>query len=210
MDEHDDSKKRAGEKPKYPPFRQEKKKLNGKVPVAKRDSKGHLYIVAEYNDTMKGKVIPDNQAVRAKNGQWFTKNEVDNFELKSTPRCPMYGVCRHCFSSGPVHMHCQKCKTKGHRYYIPRMNGVCGKILDAEWISRFFGTSHLDVRVCRGWMDCNTTVQIRLGASHFHGYTKTLNHFISSHSNHVHTNHQLVNSCCNDHHECFGLFTQFH
>jgi hypothetical protein len=35
---------------------------------------------------------------------------------------------------------------KGHRYYILKMNGVCGKILDAEWILWFFGTSHLDVR----------------------------------------------------------------
>jgi hypothetical protein len=29
---------------------------------------GPLYIVAEYDDTIKGKVIPDNQGVRAKNG----------------------------------------------------------------------------------------------------------------------------------------------
>jgi hypothetical protein len=88
MGEHKNSKKRAGEKPKYPPFRREKKKLNGKVPDIKRDSKGHRYIVAEYNDKMKGKVIPDNQAVRANNGRWFTQNEIKNFELKSTPCCP--------------------------------------------------------------------------------------------------------------------------
>jgi hypothetical protein len=51
-------------------------------------------------------------------------------------------------------MLCQKCKKKGHRYYIPRMDGVCGKILDAEWISWFFGTSHVDVRAdkTRNWL----------------------------------------------------------
>jgi hypothetical protein len=143
MGEHKDSKKRAGEKPKYLPFRREKKKLNGKVPDIKRDSKEHRYIVAEYNDKMKGKVIPDNQVVRANNGRWFTQNEIENFELKSTPFCPTYGVCGYCFSSGPVHMHCQKCKVQGSRYFITRMNG---KILDTEWISQFFGTSHIDER----------------------------------------------------------------
>jgi hypothetical protein len=144
MDEQEGSRKREAEKPKFPPIMWvKKKKVNGKLP---RDSKGHLYIVAEYDDTMRGKVIPDNQVVRAKNGQWFTQDKVDNFELKGMPRCPTYGVCQHCFSSGLVHMLCQKCKTKGHRYYIPRMNGVCGKILDSEWISQFFGTSHVDMR----------------------------------------------------------------
>jgi hypothetical protein len=110
MDEHKDSKKQAGEKLKYPPIRWVKNKLNRKVPDTKRDNKGHLYMVAEYDDQMEGKVIPDNQVVRANNGRWFTPNKVENFELKSTPRCPTYGVCDHCFGSGPVHMLCQKCK----------------------------------------------------------------------------------------------------
>jgi hypothetical protein len=147
VDEQEGSRKQEAEKLKFLPIMWvKKKKLNGKVPVSKRDSKGHLYIVAEYDDTMKGRVIPDNQVVRAKNRRWFTQNKVNNFELKSTPCCPTYGVCKVCFSSGPVHMLCQKCKTKGHRYYLLRMNGVCGKILDAEWILGFFGTSHVDVR----------------------------------------------------------------
>jgi hypothetical protein len=70
-----------------------KKKLHGKVSDTTRDSKGHLSIVAEYDDKMEGKVIPDGQVVRANNGRWFTQNKIDNFELKSTPRCPTYGAC---------------------------------------------------------------------------------------------------------------------
>jgi hypothetical protein len=99
--------------------------------------------VAEYDDKMEGKVIPDDQVVRANNGRWFTADKVVNFELKSTPPCPTYGVCSQCFGSGPVHMLCQKCKMKDQRYIIAKKNG---KVLDAEWVSRFFGTSHLDVR----------------------------------------------------------------
>jgi hypothetical protein len=120
-----------------------KKKLNGKVPDTKRDRKGHLYIVAEHDDKMEGKVIPDDQVVRANNRRWFTPDEVVNFELKSTPHCPTYGVCSQCFGSGPVHMLCQKCKMKDQRYILAKKNG---KFLDAEWVSRFFGTSHWDVQ----------------------------------------------------------------
>jgi hypothetical protein len=143
MDEHEDSKKQVGEKPKYPPIRWVKKKLNGKVHNTKRDSKGHLYIVVEYDDKMEGKVIPDNQVVRANNRRWFTPNEVVNFELKSTPRCPTYGGCSQCFGSGPVHMLCQKCKRKDQQYIIAKKNG---KILDPEWVLQLFRASHLDVK----------------------------------------------------------------
>jgi hypothetical protein len=127
-----------------------KRNLNGKIPNTIRDSKGHLYM-AEYNDQMKGMVIPDSQVVRENNGQWFTHDKVENFVVKSTPRCPTYGVCDHCFASGPVHMLCQKCKMKGQRYIIAKKNG---RILDVEWVSRFFRTSHLDVRADRtqNWM----------------------------------------------------------
>jgi hypothetical protein len=43
-------------------------------------------------------------------------------------------------------MLCQKCRKKDEVYMIVKRNG---KFLDAEWISRFFGTSHLDVRADR-------------------------------------------------------------
>jgi hypothetical protein len=84
--------------------------------------------------------------VRANNGRWFTHDKVEDFVLKSTPHCPTYGVCNHCFGSGPVHMLCQKCRMKDQRYIIAKKNG---KILDAEWVSQFFGISHLDLRADR-------------------------------------------------------------
>jgi hypothetical protein len=105
-----------------------------------------MYNMRGYTVKMRGKKIPDDMVVSAKNGQWFTKNEVENFVMKSTPGCPTYGICPHCFGSGPVHMLCQKCRNKDEIYMISKRNG---KFLDAEWISRFFGTSHLDVRVDR-------------------------------------------------------------
>jgi hypothetical protein len=95
---------------------------------------------------MEAKVISDNQVVRANNRCWFTHNKVENFVLKSTPRCPMHGVCDHCFGSGLVHMLCQRCRTKDQRYIIAKRDE---KILDGEWVLWFIGTSHLDVRADR-------------------------------------------------------------
>jgi hypothetical protein len=143
MEEQDDLKKQA-EVILPEIFRRMKQPTNGPIPDVVRKSDGHMYIVREFKKEMRGKKIPDDMVVRAENGRWFTKNEVENFVMKSTPRCPTYGVCRHCFSSGPVHMWCQICRNKHEIYMIPERNG---KFLDAEWISRFFGTSHLDVSI---------------------------------------------------------------
>jgi hypothetical protein len=120
------------------------KETRGGIPdVARRNSNGHMYILREYKDEMKGKKIPDGMVISAENGCWFTEDKVTNFVMKSSPGCPTYGVCDHCFGSVPVHMLCQKCRRKGQRYIIAKRNG---KILDAEWVLRFFGTSHVDVR----------------------------------------------------------------
>jgi hypothetical protein len=145
MEEQNESKKRAGTGFSGE-FRRVKIQTSRPIPDVVRDSNGDMYIVREFKEEMRGKKIPDDMVVKAANGRWFTKQEVTDFVLKSTPRCPTYGVCSHCFSSGPVHMLCQKCKTEGHRYFIPRIGEGCGKFLDAEWMSRFFGTTHVDMR----------------------------------------------------------------
>jgi hypothetical protein len=107
MEEQDDSKKQAANKlPDV--FRSIKRPTNGPIPNMVRNSDGHMYIVREFKEEMRGKKIPDDMVVSAENGRWFTKNKVENFVMKSTPRCPTYGICPHCFGSGPVHMLCQK------------------------------------------------------------------------------------------------------
>jgi hypothetical protein len=146
MEEQDDLRKRVPTKPPEV-FRRMKRPTNGPIPNLVRNSDGDMYIVREFSkEEMRGKKIPDNMVVRAANGRWFTENEVENFVMKSTPRCPTYGICAQCFGSGPVHMLCQKCRNMSEIYQIPRRNG---KFIDVEWISRFFGTSHLDVRADR-------------------------------------------------------------
>jgi hypothetical protein len=77
---------------------------------------------------MAGTMIPDEMVVKATNGRWFTKEEVQNFKLKSTLQCPTYSVCDLCFGSGPVHMFCQKCKKeKSEIYYCEEKGKVPGR-----------------------------------------------------------------------------------
>jgi hypothetical protein len=62
------------------------------IPGVVRNNDGHMYIMREYKEEMAGKKIPDNMVVRPANGRRFTRDKVQNFVMKSTPRCPTYGV----------------------------------------------------------------------------------------------------------------------
>jgi hypothetical protein len=46
-------------------------------------------------------------------------------------------------------MHCQVCKDSNHTYKILLSNKVNWTIIDAEWVSRFFGTTHLVAKADR-------------------------------------------------------------
>jgi hypothetical protein len=83
---------------------QQQRKMNQVIPGVVRISDGHMYIVREYKEQMAGKKIPDDMVVRSANRWWFMNNKAQNFMKKSTPRCPTYNVCSHCFGSVPVHI----------------------------------------------------------------------------------------------------------
>jgi hypothetical protein len=82
MKEQDDSKRRAAIK--FPDgFRSIKRPTNGPIPDVVQNSDGHMYIVREFKEEMRGKKILDNMVVRAENGRSFTENEVKNFVMKA-------------------------------------------------------------------------------------------------------------------------------
>ena len=72
------------------------------------------YIIRGYKPEMSGKDIPKERVVKAENGRFFQEtarfNEPLDFWKKSTLACPTYGICIECFGSGPVGLHCQKCR----------------------------------------------------------------------------------------------------
>jgi hypothetical protein len=100
-------------------------------------------IVHNYTDDQAGQAIREEDTIRARNGKWYTQEEIDHFPKRSSPRCPTYGNCFSCFSSGPVARRCPCCKdvTDDWTFYqvvfVGTTSGVkC--IMDAEFLARFF------------------------------------------------------------------------
>jgi hypothetical protein len=110
-------------------------------------SNGREYIATAFTEDMVGLVIPDQWVVKPSNGRFWDDTR-ENFE-KCTNGDPTYGLCRKCFGSGPVALHCQKCRVPG-RYYCTLMCDVI-KAVDTTWVSRLFETSHVDAMADRIW-----------------------------------------------------------
>ncbi len=105
------------------------------------------YIVREYTDDMEGRDIPEKLAVRSRNGRLFSEDEALRFWEKSTAICPTYGVCLWCFGSGPTNMYCQVCKNEEYVYKILLTGDRV--VIDSEYVSRFFGTTHVIAKADR-------------------------------------------------------------
>jgi hypothetical protein len=105
-----------------------------------------MYIMRGYTDDMKGTKIPDIMVVKPMNGRYITERDGEDWPMKSTDRCPTYGLCKECASSGPAGMHCQLCKDKQVYYKCPWMGGMSEprKWIDAEWISRMVKMTHVE------------------------------------------------------------------
>jgi hypothetical protein len=78
-------------------------------------------IMRGYTDDLKGTKIPDNIVVKPMNGRYITARNSKDWLMKSMDRCPTYGICGNCASSGPTGMHCQFCKEKVRYYKCPWM-----------------------------------------------------------------------------------------
>jgi hypothetical protein len=79
--------------------------------IAKNDE-GKMYIMRGYTDDMKGTKIPDSMVVKLMNGRYFMEGDSKDWPMKSMDRCPTYGVCTLCGSSGPAGMHCNSAKKR--------------------------------------------------------------------------------------------------
>jgi recombinational DNA repair protein RecR len=96
---------------------------------------------------MAGTNISDKCAVRSRNGRLLSEVEVFDFWEKSMAACPTYGVCYWCFGSGPTNMYCQVCQDENRTYKI--LLTVDQVTIDAEWVLRFFGTTHFIAKADR-------------------------------------------------------------
>jgi hypothetical protein len=69
------------------------------------------YILMDYNESMFETLIPDNKVIRPINRWCYTNLDPVDWGENSIDRCPTYGVCRVCCSSGPTGRRCVKCGT---------------------------------------------------------------------------------------------------
>ena len=113
------------------------------------------YMLRDYDESMAGMIIPDHLVTRAPNGRFWKHEENVLLKIHSMDRCPTYGFCDRCCSSGPVGMHCQKCKSRYFKYRVIKRGG---KILDATWVSRFFQATHMDALADRQYRWLRTPI----------------------------------------------------
>jgi hypothetical protein len=73
----------------------------------------------------------------------------------SIDRCPTYGVCQVCCSSGPTGRHCVKCGIENVIYMCisivlkDNKGEEITRMIDVQWILRIFEATHLDAQADR-------------------------------------------------------------
>jgi hypothetical protein len=108
------------------------------------------YILMDYDKSMGDGVIPNNKVLRPKNCWCYTILHPVFWGENSIDRCPTYGVCQVCCSSGPTGRYCQICKNEDVIYVcmvILLKNDKGEKIsrmVDAQWILRIFEATQID------------------------------------------------------------------
>ena len=117
---------------------QQRRELRGVIAPS-----GNHYVVVNFTDQMIGQVITDEETVRAPNGKWWRKEDFHLQQNKSMLRCPTYGTCNSCMSSGPMNGYCRYCNESGCTYKQMVRNYGGSVMVDAEWISHRFRATHL-------------------------------------------------------------------
>jgi hypothetical protein len=113
------------------------------------------YILMDYDKSMFETLIPDNKVIRPINRWCYTNLDPVDWGENSMDRCPTYGVCRVCCSSGPTGRRCVKCGIDNVIYMCilivlkDNKGEEITRMIDAQWISCIFEATHLDAQADR-------------------------------------------------------------
>jgi hypothetical protein len=113
------------------------------------------YILMDYNKSMFETLIPNNKVIRPINRQCYTNLDPVDWGENSIDRCPTYGVCQVCRSSGPTGRRCVKCGTHNVIYVCilivlkDNKGEEITRMIDAQWILHIFEATHLDAQADR-------------------------------------------------------------
>ena len=80
--------------------------------------------------------------VRPLNRKYMTKE--DDFYAKSRARCPTYGSCYWCYSSGPVGQICKHCNDPKRGYYLVAF--LRSTVVDSITLAEMLGRGHETTR----------------------------------------------------------------
>jgi hypothetical protein len=109
----------------------------------------------DYDKSMGDGVVPNDKVLRLKNRRCYTKLDPVFWGENSIDRCPTYGICWVCCSSGPTGRYCQICKNEDVIYVcmskiLKNSRGEENtRMVDVQWISRIFEATHIDARIDR-------------------------------------------------------------
>jgi hypothetical protein len=109
----------------------------------------------DYNKIMGDGLIPEDKVIRPMNPWCYTKLDPVFWGENNIDRCPTYGVCWVCCSSGPTGRHCKICENTDVIYAcmsIILKNNIGEEItrmVDAQWILGIFEATHIDAQIDR-------------------------------------------------------------
>jgi hypothetical protein len=136
---------------------------NNERPLVTHPTTGEVYIVRGYTEEQKGQMIRGEDVVRPENHMWSGGRGGEHYGAMSTRRCPTYGTCDFCYSSGPVGKFCSNCNPDGKKIEKPdklysvmkATRSITGGskeemiVLDSQWLSELAGGKHEDARADR-------------------------------------------------------------
>jgi hypothetical protein len=125
-------------------------KRPGYIPLRPHVPPRPNYILMDYDKSMGDKVLPNNKVIRPMNHRCYTKLDPVYWGENSIERCPTYGVCWVCCSSGPTGRECHICLNKDVMYIC--MSRILKKdrgekitrMVDTQWILCIFEATHID------------------------------------------------------------------
>ena len=70
------------------------------------------FIVRNYTEDQAGMDIRKEDIVQARNGWYYTSQEIETWKVKNTQDLPTYGNCVQCGQGGPIGTECSQCEER--------------------------------------------------------------------------------------------------
>ena len=109
------------------------------------------FIVRNYTEDQAGMDIRKEDVVQARNGWYYTSQEIETWKVKNTQDMPMYGNCGRCGQGGPIGTECSQCMERppmkgevvtGAGRPVYQLFQIDDMFLDSRLIAEIYGKGH--------------------------------------------------------------------